>query len=422
MNNKSTPIDVAVDLSDKNRFRSALAVLQEANDASTHPIQSLICTYNLGAIQWSQVGNGQAARELFLEAIRIAKSGQVPVNNDVVSTILGNSCENLMLLSLSYEEYEDWSRQLRELQPTNDILRGQVPKFLNARDEGLPWSDMLQHVAMSYYNRNDPKTDIGRYGCGAATWHLLLANRNEQNKLRNWRILREDWQIAVYEFGALTMRIASDAMLVMEKSSQGGDLTECMFIVEPAVTFVDEYLAVDPNDELIGKLKSNLSQFISSAKYQDSSTASPFSPNVSRGGAKSFPDSLYYTLATNLLILGLIFGWFKGGKVFSLIGGIIGLLIAAAMYLPMRINFRSSRCEHCSRGLKIGPPMASYFSQPGSVMLDRKALESGREGVGRLCKKCGRIVCSSCNHHVPCACGAKEFRGVRLMYPESRGM
>lgn len=399
--NPNSPISQSRSFSDGKRFRSALKVLEDLLKASSKPGVSLICNYNMGAIHWSSLGNGSRARELYRETVRIARSGQLPSEDATVKTILVNSCENLMLLSLSYEEYEDCSRQLRELQPKNDILRGQVPEFLHAREQGHPWSDRLQQIAHSYYNRGNAANDAGRYGCGAATWELLLTNR------KALRVSREDWQDAVYEFGALAMRIVSDAMMMMEKSPQGRDLGECLFVVDPAVRFSEEFLARNPDDQRIGKLLRTLQEFRQSGCQElEQTTPSPQDVSHAKPGPNPFPALLS-------IAAGAGFGWAVGGLWSVLVGAVGGLLVGTCLFW---LN-RTTKCEQCRRSFRVGPPPPAYMNfMPQAVILDRDALESGREGMGRLCMKCGRIVCSSCNQRLPCACGSSEFRGVPLIY------
>lgn len=376
MSISKSPIDIAADLSARRRFRSALKMLEQTRDMSNKPGVSLICTYNLGTIHWSELGNGLAARDCFMEAVNIARSGHLPIEDDTVRILLANSCENLMLLSLSYGEYEDWSSQLWELQPNNDILRGQVPIFRKAHDEGHPWSDMLQSIAVSYYNRNDPATDPGRYGCGASTWHLFLSNR------KMLRVNREEWSNAIYEYGALIMRVASDAMLQMEKSLEGVDTDECLFIVDTAVKLVDEYLIANPYDERIKKLQSNFRKFLDAAHEEFSNGAS-----VGQSSAKC---KLVKTVSHKSSSFN---GFFESILRF----------------------FRGKSCEQCGRRFTIGPNHSAYIDLPG-VAIERSKLENGSEGVGRLCQKCGNIVCSFCNQHMPCPCGSRAFRPVRLIY------
>lgn len=367
MKQPASPFDAAADLADRKFFRAAMKLLERTRDTAGKPGVSFMCNYNLGTIHWSGLGNGETARSLFQAAVAIARSGQLPPNDATVRIVLANSCENLMLLSLSYEEYEDWSQQLLEIQPDNDILRGQVPVFLKAREEGFPWSDMLQNIALSYYNRGDPSRDPGRYGCGAATWQFLLTHR------KSLRVKREMWQDAVFEYGALAMRIVSDATLVMKKHPTGVNLDECLFIVDAPIRFAEEYLTSDPSNPRISKLQANLRAFRDAA--HDDFDAPP-------SAATADSRTLFF---------------------------------AKYFFGPLQNLFGIRKCEQCSRKFKVGAKLKGY-EQTRGVAIDRRKLENGSEGVGRMCSQCGRIVCSTCNQHAPCPCGSLKFHGERLIY------
>ncbi|MFZ4802163.1 MAG: hypothetical protein ACOYLR_09330 [Chlorobium sp.] len=317
-----SPIDRSCDLTDAKRFRSALNELQRTQDTTRNPDVLLVSTYNMGTIYWSGLGNGQRAREQFLETVRIIQGKQLQSDDEIVKTILANSYENLMLLSLSYEEYESWSQQLRKIQPGNDILRGQVPVFLNAREEGHPWSDMLQDIARSYYNRSDANSDRGYYGIGASTWHLLLTNR------KMLRLGRVNWQDAVFEFGALALKITSDAKIAMERSTQGYDPSECLFIIDPAIRFVEEYLSVDPNDKQLGEIKTTLNGYCEEMQ-QKCKTNIPGQATSQRIKKEHFSKPLhYYSLVLlSIIVLGAGIGWAMDGLPSMMIGTWISLVL-----------------------------------------------------------------------------------------------
>jgi hypothetical protein len=366
---KPSSLDIANELRDRKQFRSAMQLLEQQplKFADTNPGYAVLCAYNLGAMQWADVGDGVAARDSFQIAVNIIRSGRLPMTDDTVQTLLANSCENLMLMSLSYEEYGEWCRQLQALQPKNNILLGQVPFVKKAQEEGTPWYEMLQSIAMTYYNRNDPKNDPGRYGCGASTWRILLANR------KMLRVKREDWGTAVYEHGALTMRMVSDAIIAMEKDPVNYKPDECLFIIDKAIEFADEYLVTDANDERITKLLSNFSEFCEAVRSEQPLNVANHHVSRSNDGPAS------------------LLKWF------------------------MRKLCGVHTCDLCRRPFSIGVNSQAFIDMPG-VAIDRRKLMDGSEGVGRRCKNCGRVVCSICNQHAPCPCGVQKFEGVRLIY------
>jgi len=384
--NQQSPIVQSSSLSDNGRFRSALKMLEDTLKLTNNPAVSLICTYKMGAIHWSSLGNGSRARELYKKAVQIARSGQLPSEDVTVKTIRANSCENLMLLSLSYEEYEDWSLQLRELQPKNDILRNHVPAVLNAGERGFPWSDILQDIANSYYNRGDSAMDPGRYGCGASTWELLLTNR------KKLRLSREPWQRAVYEFGTLTMRIASDAITMMGKTPQGPDLDECLFMVDPAIQFSKEFLATNPDDEMILKLMENLEEFCRSTRAEFERITSTLRCHPHAAGSS------------------LIRSWLR-----KLLGKTEAKPFAPALQQNKaggsKLLTESARCCRCGAKMTIFLGVGRIGMFPRAVLFHQS-----HQGCFR-CGACGRYYCwDHSDSREPCICGKTAWQ-ERLYFP-----
>src|SRR5437868_610079 len=121
------------------------------------------------------MGDGVMARQHFTAAAEQARTSAVPTS--MVRQFHANSCENMMLLSLSYDEYEQWAAELETVEPTNDILRGQRPRIRSFRDEGQPWSFVMLVIAQTYYDRGDQTKDRGRYACGLATFRVMVTHR-----------------------------------------------------------------------------------------------------------------------------------------------------------------------------------------------------------------------------------------------------
>ncbi|MFI5453969.1 MAG: hypothetical protein ACHRXM_00805 [Isosphaerales bacterium] len=248
---------------DRKRLQSALQVLQQAQKQARRPSELVLSAYQLGALHWSELGNGVEARRLFQatveEANRVALEARpAPVleleanaSENLMLLALANACENLMLLALSYDDYESWAERLRALQPDNDILRGQVPWVRDKRERGHPWSDVMLSVASSYYTRGDPARDPGRYGSAKSVYHLALVNR------KALRLPRADWKRAAGEYSILAMRIAADCARTLERNAgpSGPDTREFTFVMEEAIPLVAEYVTEYPQD---GEVKEGL--------------------------------------------------------------------------------------------------------------------------------------------------------------------
>lgn len=93
---------------EQGRLRSSLETARYAyEEARSGPIRSL-AAYNLGALYWGEIGDGVRARPLFEETIRLCQRTEAARDKRLAA----NAAENLMHLSLSFEECEIWAEYL----------------------------------------------------------------------------------------------------------------------------------------------------------------------------------------------------------------------------------------------------------------------------------------------------------------------
>jgi uncharacterized OB-fold protein len=239
-----------IELADSKRPLAAIEKLEWLSAKLSEPAALTLVRYNCGCLLRSAVGNGVRARACLIQATE--QAAKVTNLHDSTKTLWANACENLMLLSLSYEDYEHWADELKRLHPAADILRGQVPKILDRRDRGIPWSQAMAGMAEGYYSRSDPQHDAGMYGDAASTYQLLLAHRKEL------RLGREDWKRAINEYGRLCLRLSGDTAVAAEKQNPMTDPSESVPIVTDALPLVDEYLKANPNDDLIKEMRRSM--------------------------------------------------------------------------------------------------------------------------------------------------------------------
>ena len=226
-------------------FLEGVGILEDALSKAMDPMSRTIIAFSCGAVYWGVVGDGLEARRLFQVAIDESAAIQNESPPSQVSEARDGACENLMILSLSYEEYEKWGRILASLQPRADILRGQMPRIREYQGKGRPWSDVMFIMATGYYNRNDPSLNRGMYGAARSLFHLLLENR------KSLRVSRQDWKASVSEFAALSNRISSDCFRL--RGEQGID--DILPIIDGAIAYVRAYIEVEQGDaEICGKL------------------------------------------------------------------------------------------------------------------------------------------------------------------------
>ena len=257
----ASAIESTLSLIQQKRYRSALNAMRLLRDSTQHSQSRIVVCYQCGVFHWKEIGDGESARDYFRAAVEICQRELVLKHHKATEQIWANCCENLMLLSLSQEEYEQWAQQLEKLQPDNPILGEQRPKFRKALEEGHPWVDLMQSTASTFYNRNDSNRDRGQYGCAASIWQLVLKNG------KSLRLTRDDWGTAVYEHAALTMRIAQHAGQGMERlTRRPAEVEEFLFITDATVPFIDEYLIANPSDTVAQGLRENVREFLSTMR------------------------------------------------------------------------------------------------------------------------------------------------------------
>jgi tetratricopeptide (TPR) repeat protein len=214
------------------------------------PAQKAVLLYQLGALGRSSLGDGIEARRLFQEVVKISKvdSGRTAEVHEVHA----DASENLMLLSLSYDDYESWAAELRAIRPHEPILLDQYPQFERFKEEGRPWSDILHMIACSYYSRDPGRVDPGLYGEAAATYHVILENR------RTLRIRREDWAQDIAEHTALCIRLGNDTLNFASRYYPLLNPRPYLAMGAAAKGFIEDYLHFNPTDHSILRMQDSL--------------------------------------------------------------------------------------------------------------------------------------------------------------------
>jgi len=245
----------AESLADQRRLMPAIKLLEEARMLTKIPDRRAIITYNLGAIQWHLLGDGVAARREFLATIaEFEKNGYG--QNPNLRIIHANALENAMLNALSFDEFENFAAKLKVLAPGIPILTGLVPEVKNWRERGDSWTDRIFNLAASYYNRNDPRRDVGRYGEARSAYHLMLTNR------RQLRVKQEDFRMALFEFCALSMRMAADCIKIRGGDNDMNSPEEFLPILTEAIPIVDQYISLNSGDNDIKKVRGDMELMI----------------------------------------------------------------------------------------------------------------------------------------------------------------
>jgi hypothetical protein len=223
----------------EGRLRTARRLYEQGLER--FPEHTLFLGFNLGAMLQMQAGDGLQARLAYERALSGRAKSEGTVQKAGLDQIEANVCENSMLLSLSYEEYESWAERLAGLEPGNPILTVQGRMVRDARERAHPWFSVMLSIAASGYDA-DPAKDPGRYGASAAILQLLLQNR------RKLRVPSEQYRPAVASYAALIGQAWGKCGITMEQAGGTADSDEFNVVAETAIPLVEEYLTANPTD------------------------------------------------------------------------------------------------------------------------------------------------------------------------------
>jgi len=240
--NWQTILKQAETMIDQQRMRSAKRFYEEA--LCQYPEHKLCIAFSYGALNQMFLGNGEEARRLYQLAISNRSKSDGLVQSETLDQLEANTCENMMLLSLSYEEYDTWANRLEKLQPQNEILSQQKPLIRGHQDSGFPWSAALQWIAKSNWDV-DPSKDPGMYGAGASIYQLMLKHRGQL------RTPRDEHRAVAGVYAALLTKIWANCGSMMESALGAADPEEFNFILTDALPLVEEYAKANPADEKI---------------------------------------------------------------------------------------------------------------------------------------------------------------------------
>ena len=223
----------------EHRFRTARLLHEEA--LRDFPEHSLFTAFNLGSLLQMYVGDGEAAREAYRRALDGRALAAGLARTEWLDEIEANVCENMMLVSLSFDEFETWAGRLAKLQPSNAALHDWRPALRELKEKGFPWWRGMQEMAGACYDA-DSANDLGRYGCAASIYQLLLRHRREL------RLPKDEYQLVAIGYGAVVVTAWSRYGAAMESTTGGVDPAEINFIVEAALQLVEECAAALPSD------------------------------------------------------------------------------------------------------------------------------------------------------------------------------
>lgn len=252
-------------LADRGRLETASHRAQSLIKSCTDGIEHSVCSYNIGVMHWIRHGDGIQARSHWLKTADIL---QKKPRNQAANTMLGDSCENLMLHSLGYEEYKKWASLLTQIRPTEPILKGQLPKIAAMQASGAPWCDAVHYIADTYYQVEQAAV-TGMPACAASILHLLLANRDK------FRLDREAWRRTLLNFTPLRLLVTSAACRNAVAAGDPESSAEISATLNDTAKYLEEYAAEYPGDLLIEKQLQHIQESLSRWNSAGSRNESP---------------------------------------------------------------------------------------------------------------------------------------------------
>jgi hypothetical protein len=242
-------------LIEQHRLLPAARALEQALRHADTPDRRASASLNLGLIYWRQLGNGMEARRHFracIDECDAQSDGQAADTRGLLASAL----ENAMMCALSFDEFEDLARRLRDLSPRLPVLTGLAPEVQSGRERGESWAQRLFALARTFYDRNDPKRIGSRHGEAKSAYHLVVANRSEL------RVTREEWRLALFEHSALSLRMTADCITARGADDDPHSPEEFLPILTEAIPLVDEYLRISSGDDELIQVRAGMDRIV----------------------------------------------------------------------------------------------------------------------------------------------------------------
>lgn len=236
--------------SSAGRVRTASVTYQTALD--DYPEHSLQLNFNIGCVCEQLLADGIQARKAYQAAVD-SKAGRMPIHGfPPVYIVEANTLENLMLLSLSFDEYEDWAARLERFNSQVKILHVQRAWVRKMYKRGLPWWRVLDRFCVNYSDLTDSSSDAGQYSKAAATYGLILAHRQV------FRVPRVEFHQRVLRYGINILAACEGYRTRMGSTSRFQLQRELQPITEPAIAFIDDFAREFRSDPKLQRIQREL--------------------------------------------------------------------------------------------------------------------------------------------------------------------
>lgn len=225
---------------DQGHLLSAKAQYEDLLSQYSDPTARAKISYEYAVLHYRHTGDGEEARRLF--QVVMEQYAKVETKMDSRDReIEVNACENLMLLSLSYEDYEKWAEHLAKIAPDSKMLSQYRESVHDMRDRGIAWFEVMHLRASAYYDP-DPSKNQGLYASAAATLQLMLKNRE------TLRFSRSDWGFATSAYAEIVWLITGECYQKQKRAGVDVNTQEFLFVVQDAIPLIEHYVNANPSD------------------------------------------------------------------------------------------------------------------------------------------------------------------------------
>jgi tetratricopeptide (TPR) repeat protein len=357
MMNLNEIFDEAYSMVGQGYLFTAKTIFEDALGQNPNAIEKARTYYELGALHWRYTGNGEEARRCFQTAVEECERLGSVAELKVVQL---NAYENLMLLSLSYDEYDTWVAKAEGLSTDKMKLKQHKDEIHRMRDRPLPWLEVLHAQTDAFFQQE-------LYASAGAVYGLILKNR------ARLRLSRDHWKGVALSYAEMILEIFRQCVFAMRKKGVKIDPDEWRFMAKDAIPLVSEYADQNRADAKAQELLEDLKDLLKDLP-----------PNIIDESPKATPGWLYISSA----IAGAVLGYFllqeASFPLGAIIGGLFGLVIAAVM--APRITPGKQEVSKPSP-IKHVPLQEGEVSSPAlewqtSGGLKKAVVDVGLEGIG----------------------------------------
>ena len=231
----------ASDSLDSGRLTRVIEVLQRIG--SSHPEHAMLVSFQLGVVHQQCVGDGERARGAYEAVLEADNTVERLAPQAAVDRVKANALENLMLLSLSYEEYEANAARLEALEPNAPIVLSQRRQVHELYEKGQSWSDVMLWIAGGYGVGADSEERAGP-GFGASLYHLMLRHRREL------RLSREQSIVAASLYAENARVLGGTAARQAEQGGGRPAPEGILLILDSALPLLEECAAAYPDERI----------------------------------------------------------------------------------------------------------------------------------------------------------------------------